>query len=331
MVEHLTFNQIVVGSNPATLIIMLSRNYWQIKAPNKYNSLPSYLTFVLYLRSLNVIKQVIQPATLENSILWNLLFQVKVRGIGWTTRGQGDRYRDVSRKSVKLRKPTLSQRNPNIKIIFNKQDSLWALFTQNWATFRPKSNAIYSTNRDFRLFFLAGSPERSFSAVISSQRYFLRWVDSYNFLFNLFYVESNSQLLTNKVFIEESLAFNWHLSYKNYKLFRLVQPFFMFKDAAHGASIHKSVFLIFLQKLDFTILVDIKSHEKLLQYLQRYGMFIVSLVPINYSPWKVSYPIPTFSDSAVSQYYFLRWLFFIKGSADSARFTRLLQQWQELE
>jgi len=105
----------------------------------------------------------------------------------------------------------------------------------------------------------------------------------------------------------------------------------MFKDAAHGASIHKSVFLIFLQKLDFTILVDIKSHEKLLQYLQRYGMFIVSLVPINYSPWKVSYPIPTFSDSAVSQYYFLRWLFFIKGSADSARFTRLLQQWQELE
>ena len=331
MVEHLTFNQIVVGSNPATLIVMLSKNYWQVKAPTKCNSAPSYLTFLLYLRSLSVVTHMTHPSTLENSILWNLLFRIKVRGIGWVTRGQGDRYRDVGRKSVKLRKPSLSQRNPNIKTIFNKQDTLWALFTQNWATFRPKSNTIYSTNRDFRLFFLAGSPERSFSAVISSQRYFLRWVDSYNFLFNLFYVESNSQLLTNKVFIEESLSFNWHLSYKNYKLFRLVQPFFMFKDAAHGASIHKSVFLTFLQKLDFTILVDIKSHEKLLQYLQRYGMFIISLVPINYSPWKVSYPIPTFSDSAISQYYFLRWLFFIKGSADSARFTRLLQQWQELK
>ncbi len=331
MVEHLTFNQIVVGSNPATLTVMLRQNYWKIKSPAKLRSPISHFTFLLYLRSLNAINRVVQPSTLENSILWNLLFKVKVQGIGWTTRGGGDRYRDVSRKNVKLHKPKLSQRNPNLKLVFNQQDSLWSLFTQNWATFRPKSNVIYSTNRDFRLFFLAGSPEKSFSAVISSRRYFLRWVDSYNFLFNLFYVESNSQLLTNKIFIEESLAFNWHLSYRNYKLFRLVQPFFLFKDATHGASIHKSVFLVFLQKLDFTILVDIKNHEKLLQYLQRYGMFIISLVPINYSPWKVSYPIPTFSDSSVSQYYFLRWLFFIKGSADSTRFTRLLQQWQHLK
>ena len=67
-------------------------------------------------------------------------------------------------------------------------------------------------------------------------------------------------------------------------MFRLVQPFFIFKDAQHGASIHKSLFLVLLQKLDFTILVDIKNHEKLLQYLQRYGMFTVSLVPITYSP-----------------------------------------------
>ena len=134
------------------------------------------------------------------------------------------------------------------------------------------------------------------------------------------------QLLSNKFFIEEALVFNWNYNLRNYKLFKYIQPFFTFKDTPHGGYVHSAVFNVLLQKLDLTIIVDIRNHKKLMGYLQKYGLFSVGLVPVNYSPWVVSYPVPTFSDSPVMQYYFLRLLFFIKGSAKRERYSYSLQR-----
>ena len=100
----------------------------------------------------------------------------------------------------------------------------------------------------------------------------------------MLYGASNVQLLSNKSFVEESLVFNWHYSIKNYKLFKFIQPFFIFKDAVHGAIVHTSVFVMFLQRLDFAVVVDLNNHFKLLRYLQRYSLYTVGLVPTNYSP-----------------------------------------------
>lgn len=84
--------------------------------------------------------------------------------------------------------------------------------------------------------------------------------------------------------MEESLLFNWEYSFKNYKIFRLVQPFFVFSDVAHGGPVKTSVFNTFLQKLDFTVVVDLKNHNTFLKYLKGYNMYMIALVPNTYNP-----------------------------------------------
>ena len=132
--------------------------------------------------------------------------------------------------------------------------------------------------------FLSDSGYTRNNSLISAKRYFSRWLDTYSLLFNLFYVEAQIQLLSNKFFIEEALVFNWNYNLRNYKLFKYIQPFFTFKDTPHGGYVHSAVFNVLLQKLDLTIIVDIRNHKKLMGYLQKYGLFSIGLVPVNYSP-----------------------------------------------
>ena len=129
------------------------------------------------------------------------------------------------------------------------------------------------------------------------------------------------------IFMEETLVFNWQYSSRNYKLFKYVQPYFIFKDFTHGGSVHSSMLMLFMRSLDFCIVVDVNNHKKLQGYFQKYSLYTIALIPINYSPWDVSYPIPSFSDSKLSQFYFLRWLFSIRSSAESRKYQNVLDSW----
>ena len=102
----------------------------------------------------------------------------------------------------------------------------WPLFLQNWNTFRPKSMLIYRTNKDFRPLPLSDFTNKSRNSLVSAKRYFSRWLGAYNLLFDIFYVEAQIRLLSNKLFIEEALVFNWNYNLRNYKIFKYVQPFF---------------------------------------------------------------------------------------------------------
>lgn len=91
-------------------------------------------------------------------------------------------------------------------------------------------------------------------------------------------------MVSNKLFMEESLVFNWQYSYKDYKMFKYVQPFFIFADIAHGSLVKSSLALMFLNKIDFTIVTDLNNHNKLTTYLQKNDIYTVGLIPNNYSP-----------------------------------------------
>ena len=82
----------------------------------------------------------------------------------------------------------------------------------------------------------------------------------------------------------------------------------MLKDLPHGAYIHKALNNMLATDPDFLLISDLKNHEKVLTYLRKRNIYIIGLLPSNYNPWVVSYPIPTFSDSYLVQYYFLRWI-----------------------
>ena len=185
---------------------------------------------------------------------------------------------------------------------------LWSNFLQYWTLTRPLGNEIFSFHRDFRLFFPAQSIQSKSIALLNPRYYYQRWLNAHNFLYNLLLVTNNYYSFSNKLFLEESLVTNQILSLKTHKLFRFVQPFFMLKDLPHGAYIHKALNNMLATDPDFLLISDLKNHEKVLTYLRKRNIYIIGLLPSNYNPWVVSYPIPTFSDSYLVQYYFLRWI-----------------------
>lgn len=207
----------------------------------------------------------------------------------------------------------------------------WSLFLQSWTIFRPKVTSNYAVHYEFRLMFLADSGVQRFNSLLSAQRYFHRWLDSYNLLFNLFYVEAQIQMVSNNLFIEETLLFNWDYNFRNFKIFKFSQPFFIFKDLSHGVYLHEAFLDILIRKMDLILAVDLANHNILLNYSKRYSFFSVGLVPINYSPWSVSYPIPVFSESMLTQYYFIKLILAIRADALSKRYQIKYNNWQILQ
>jgi hypothetical protein len=254
---------------------------------------------------------------------WNAISLITSKRLGWYTSGSLSKSK-ISPVSTNVFKPqSFVNLSNNVRPVFTPSSELWQLFLQAWGTFRPKGSAIYSAHRDFRLLFVGSTFLKKNGTLLSAGHYFARWVDSYNLLFNLFYSDASVQLMSNKLFIEESMIFNWHFSSKNYKLFKYIQPTFIFKDLTHGSSIHTSMVALFIQNLDLSIFVDIKNHQKLLVYLNKSSLYSIGLIPAHSSPWAVSYPIPSFADGALMQFYFIRWIFYIKNQSDYLRFSNI--------
>lgn len=300
---------------------------WHLKLTQIASVASSAQALLLYFHLLQIFNNRLLHAQLKSALVWSRISELGTRRLGWLASKSFSKLRvavnsDLGFPSKRSRRIEQGRAWTSTSLIRSEQD-LWSLFAQSWSIMRPKHNLHYTTNRDFKLLFLTASAGAGHSALVSVKGYFKRWVSSYNFLFNLFYADSSAQLLSNKHFIEESLLFNWEYSFKNYKIFRLVQPFFVFSDVNHGGPVKTSVFNTFLQKLDFTVVVDLKNHNTFLKYLRGYNMYMIALVPNSCNPWGFSYPIPAFSDSWLIQLYFLKFLIQVKASSRSRKYASL--------
>ena len=304
---------------------MKKLKFWSFNRRN----IPNNFTPTLIQLNLKVTQTLIQLNLTNNSLNTRFYWKLSSYLVHYGSSFVSGRYTYTPFNIPKFfkRDETYPFPTPNPYIVYHNENRHWSLFLQNWKLTRPKRSYLYNTNREFRLMFFSESGYKPFNALTSASRHFSRWLDSYNLLFNLFFVESQIQLFTNKLFIEEALVFNWNYNYRNYKLFKYTQPFFIFSDAPHGGYIHSAMSEILTQRLDMCILVDVRNHKRLLTYIQKYSLFSIGLIPTNYSPWMVSYALPTFSDSPLSQYYFLRFLFFIRSSAISSKFYTKESMW----
>jgi len=279
----------------------------------------------LLLLNLNTPLVKLKPQTL--SLLWSRFKNVQLKTIGTNATFSLSKNTPIKDNWSKTLWDWDASQQQNLKLTMFLRSNLWNLFLQHWKISRPKTTTTYMIDCEFRLFFLSGSPDYRRTNLISANQYFKRWTDAYNLLFNLFYLNPFVQLFSNKIFLEESTIFNWHYGIKNIKLFKLTQPFFSFKDSPHGGFIHSAVETLLERKLDFLLLVDIKNHRRFLHYIQMYNIYVIGLIPINYSPWKISYPIPTFSDSYINQYYFIRWIFHIQIQTKKTKHLNKYTQW----
>ena len=305
----------------------MTRTSWLVI--NKPGSLNSNKTewVVIYLTFLKLQLGTGRLTPLSFNISWSLIKLSEFRKVGWAATGVNQRYNIPVVKTHTNLRLNSPKSNHTSRIELCESKFLWNSFVGFWGSSRPKSNLQYCTNRDFKLLFVSHSSGNYATSIISARKYFSRWVDANNLLFNLFYSGALVQMLSSNIFMEETLVFNWQYSSRNYKLFKYVQPYFIFKDFTHGGSVHSSMLMLFMRSLDFCIVVDVNNHKKLQGYFQKYSLYTIALIPINYSPWDVSYPIPSFSDSKLSQFYFLRWLFSIRSSAESRKYQNVLDSW----
>lgn len=302
---------------------MVQSNKWQLKFYQLYSPKRNVFSTTLYLVLLNYL--FFHTQTLKSSLVWNKLNFFKLRQLAWLDKRvfrKEKNYFSTLPKFLVTERQVTTPKRINIQSRFQ---NLWFLFLQTWALTRSKSNLHYTTHRDFRLFFLSLSRNAPTNGLVNPRGYYNRWITTYNLLFNLFFVDSFTQVLCSKIFIEEALVFNWEYSYRNYKLFKYVQPFLMFSDLSHGESVHDVIARLLDNQIDFVLVLDFKSHNKFLKHLQSYHVFMIGLTPINYSPWSVSYPIPTFSDSPTAQLLFLKFLLRLQLNARNERYTNQFQ------
>ena len=301
---------------------MLPLNNWRLsllqpRIKNCYTFLP--LLYLSFIQGLGYYTQ-----TSRSTIWWERLYFYESRQLAWMKRRSFRKENFHAHGNIRFQITSRTFTYPKRIRLDTRANTIWTLFLQTWALARPKSNMHYTVHRDFRLFFLSLARTSPNGALVSPKGYYNRWVNTYNFLFNLFFVNSFTQVLANKFFIEEALVFNWEYSYKNYKVFKYVQPFLIFSDMSHGESVHDVIARLLDNNLDFLLVVDLKTHNKLLKHLKSYHVFMVGLTPINYAPWGVSYPVPTFADSYVSQLFFLKFVMRLQMHARGKRYSTQL-------
>ena len=202
-----------------------------------------------------------------------------------------------------------------------------ALFGGYWSQLAVRTDYNYAAHKEFLLAFMSPSYDKRLYGILSASSYFKKWFEGHNFLLNIFSADPVMQMFSGKTFIEETLTFNWHLAKKNATLFKLVNSPLNFIDTRYsGLNVYRTERLRMLGT-DLIFLMDFKAQEKTMFFLRKESFYLVGLVPINYSPWLVSYAFPSFSDSDLAQLFFFSYLNQVRASALRAKQSSLLGFW----
>ena len=273
---------------------------WALARKSTYQFIKVYL----------VILQSISSEQVTKSIYWSQLKTLQKQN-GWSSIKKKSRTSLIYSNFLSSKK-----KNKDYNICANRNYrtrkfhyiSLW------WMQLtRPKSNYWHSDNAKFRLFFTTGASMKSTFILVSINRYVHRLAESLTFMHNLFCVVDRHWMLGNELFSEELLVFNWETQWVTHSLFKRLHASIYYKDFSHGSTTHSIMYTLTKQKLDFIIITDLRAHAKANIYLQKYGVFTIGLIPTNYNPWRVSYPIPAYSNSPKIQLFFIHIIFYTRN------------------
>lgn len=302
----MTFNQTVVGSIPAVLIInILTNNLKYLNFSNKsYTIKLHWFLFYsqLYFETYSQLKNwLLTPKYLYIS-------NAKLR-LNWS------RHNAVSPQLLKKTKT------------FSK-NHLWELFWTYQQTCANSFLPFFNPHPGFYPFFIFDHSKKA--VCLNHNKLYHRWVNTYVLLLNLFIKQSRPLLFMTKTFRTEVKAFNWSLGNWDYALFKKTSPYFFLKDTHHGHFTNQ-IFAELEKKYPlFSFITDVKYHDKNLQFLKRAGGYTIGVTPFNTDPWVVSYPIPVGAGTVLVEYFFLTLLSFIRQYAEVIQYNHVSFLWKLL-
>lgn len=144
-------------------------------------------------------------------------------------------------------------------------------------------------------------------------------------LYNLFYYEHKIILFGSKIFKLDILSLNSASGGGLTTFFKYPILFFLLKESLYGANLVKSFDAIKLFNFETAFISDLTNNEKMARNLKTCNIYTIGIVACTEDPWTVSYPIPVHANGLFSQYYFIRYLYYIQQNASYSRYKKLLK------
>ena len=148
--------------------------------------------------------------------------------------------------------------------------------------------------------------------IFDSSKFLIRWKESYDLIFNIFFYNFTPLILSPNFFKNETLALNWNYNIFDINLWKYYFPFFVFKLNNYNKKTDFFFDKISNFDVNFFFITDCIYHFKNLHYLKKKNLYSVGLVNVILDPWLVSYPIITFFESFLTQIFFFKFLIFIQ-------------------
>jgi hypothetical protein len=293
---------------------MLSHNFY--KPPfDKFNKFFFYINF--FIKYFNIL------FFNKNSVVF-LSFWSLIRKIFYyqslfflTNKFFNDKYNNLN---IKLKLDTFKinsiQNNKIFKNCLNIKNSIEMntklinlFFLFNYSMF----NAFFKNHHIFNFFYIKN--KNSSIIILNVKKLMNRWRDALDLFYNIFYFNYNPLIFSSPLFKNEILALNWNYNKWNINIWKYSFPFFIFKPNTYSNKIDFFFEKLKFLNINFFFVTDCFYHFKNLFYFKKHNYFTVGLTQINNNPWTVSYPILSFFNNYLIQFFFLKILIYINKTA----------------
>jgi len=194
-------------------------------------------------------------------------------------------------------------------------------FLFNFSSF----NSFFKYHHHLHFFYL-----KSFNKdliILNTISFLNRWNDGRSFLFNIYYYNFLPVVFGSFAFKNEILAMNWQYSQIDINFWKYSFPFFVFKTNRFGIKVKHFFNRILSSGVDFFLITDVSYHSKNLHYFDKGRFFTIGPVSSNYSPWVLSYSLPVFAASSLTEFFFLKLAILLEKNATFFKFNFLKLKW----
>jgi hypothetical protein len=328
-VEHLTFNQTVAGSNPVALKVNPAQ-YWNVvsKSPKLTRNI-EWLRFysLIYNELLLDLKytNLYEIFTLRKIVLNRYLQSKHVKGTPWKLVQPYTPTKFTGQVSIAWAE--FSFESSNELESFYPNDTVQRNLFLTYLTFaNGKGNGMWRIHAHHRSFFIA-SDYHGQSPYINPRKLYTRWQHTYSFLINVFYSQVTLLMFAHKIFTEETLSFNWSNKSLPYTLFKSAAPFFTAQNADYGDKTNMTYQALASEGFGVAFVADVQYHKASLFWLRRSSFYTVGLVPFTMSPWLVDYCLPAAAGTLFTQYFFIKFVIYLRQRAEAYHFRQLYSVW----
>jgi len=195
---------------------------------------------------------------------------------------------------------------------FSKKNSIleYKLFNLFFLFNYSLFNTNFKCHHNFKLFYIYNYSNKIL--LLDSTKFLMRWKESYDFLFNIFFYNFIPLIFSTNFFKNETLALNWSYNIFEINLWKYYFPFFTFKLNNYNKKTDFFFDKLSSLSINFYVITDCIYHYKNLHYIKKKNYYSIGLVNVDLDPWLVNYPIISFFESFLTQLFFFKLLIFIE-------------------